>query len=367
MSTQLFLIIIISCLVRFSRCVSYTNFAFGDSVVDAGNNNYLPSLSKANYSPYGIDFTPTGGKPTGRYTNGFTIVDIVARALGAKTLPIPSLSSNALSNAIHGGINYASGASGILEDTGTLFVARIPLSKQIDSFERNRGEMVKMMGENGTQHLLKNAIFSLTTGSNDIITYFLPNLPFVGNYDFTPTTLQDTMISNMTLHLKRLHKLGARKVVVVDIGPLGCIPFVRDIHFLAPGKCHEEMNTLIQGYNQKLRMVVQRLNQEMGFGSIFVYANSYDVIMGMLQNYRSYGFENVNNPCCGGSIPPLCFRLGDESEISTSLCEDRSKYLFFDSYHPGQAANFIIAQHMLNGDENICSPLNVRQLHYHRL
>nr|GEV21472.1 GDSL esterase/lipase At5g41890 [Tanacetum cinerariifolium] len=358
----------ISWLTHVSLCVSFTSFAFGDSIVDAGNNNFLPSLSKADYSPYGIDFEPTGGKPTGRYTNGFTVVDIVAQALGAKTLPSPSLAVNTSSNAFQGGINYASGASGILEGTGTLFVARIPLRKQIDNFERSRAAMVKTMGENSTQDLLRNAIFSLTIGSNDIITYFLPNLPFIGNYDVSPTTLQDLMVSKMTSHLKRLHKLGARKIVVVDIGPLGCIPFVRAIHFLPVGKCHEEMNMLIRGYNQKLRNAVHHLNKEMGSGSIFVYANSYDVINDMIQNYHAYGFENVNAPCCGGALTTIfCFPLGTKNDITSNVCKDRSKYLFWDSYHPGQTANFIIAQHMLNGDKNICSPLNVRQLHRYKL
>lgn len=51
------------------------NFVFGDSLVDVGNNNYIVSLSKANYVPNGIDF----GVPTGRYTNGRTIVDIIGK------------------------------------------------------------------------------------------------------------------------------------------------------------------------------------------------------------------------------------------------------------------------------------------------
>ena len=51
------------------------NFIFGDSLVDAGNNNYIVSLSKANYPPNGIDFF--GHQPTGRYTNGRTIIDIL--------------------------------------------------------------------------------------------------------------------------------------------------------------------------------------------------------------------------------------------------------------------------------------------------
>ncbi|CAI9289051.1 unnamed protein product [Lactuca saligna] len=360
------LLFVVLCLIHVSRCVSYTNFAFGDSVVDAGNNNHLASLSKADYSPYGIDFTPSGGKPTGRYTNGFTIIDIIAQALGAKTLASPSLAGNATSNALLGGINFGSGASGILEETGAVYLGRIPLRKQIDHFEQSRAEMVQTMGENRTQDLLKNAIFSLTIGNNDIITYFLPKIPFIGSYnEVSHAVLQETMVAHMGSYLKRLHELGARKFVVVDIGPLGCLPFVRAIHLLPDGKCHEEMNMLIRGYNEKLRQAVNILNQDLGNGSIFVYANSYDVISEILQNYRDYGFENVNDPCCGGNIPPFfCFRIeGEERQISSNLCDDRSKYLFWDAYHPGQAANFIIAQHVLNGDENICSPFNIRQLH----
>uniref|UniRef100_A0A2C9UG59 GDSL esterase/lipase n=1 Tax=Manihot esculenta TaxID=3983 RepID=A0A2C9UG59_MANES len=44
-------------------------FIFGDSLVDSGNNNNLPTLAKVNYLPYGIDF-PEG--PTGRFCNGRT-------------------------------------------------------------------------------------------------------------------------------------------------------------------------------------------------------------------------------------------------------------------------------------------------------
>jgi len=53
------------------------SFIFGDSLVDAGNNNYLSTLSKANIPPNGIDFKASGGNPTGRYTNGRTIGDLV--------------------------------------------------------------------------------------------------------------------------------------------------------------------------------------------------------------------------------------------------------------------------------------------------
>lgn len=59
------------------RCFSYTSFLFGDSLVDAGNNNYLFTISKADSPPYGLDFTPSAGHPTGRFTNGRTVADII--------------------------------------------------------------------------------------------------------------------------------------------------------------------------------------------------------------------------------------------------------------------------------------------------
>lgn len=61
----------------FLPCLSLTTFIFGDSLVDAGNNDYLFTLSKADSPPYGVDFSPSGGKPTGRFTNGRTVSDII--------------------------------------------------------------------------------------------------------------------------------------------------------------------------------------------------------------------------------------------------------------------------------------------------
>lgn len=49
-------------------------FVFGDSLTDAGNNNYLNSLAKANYVPYGVDFIEG---PSGRFCNGRTITDFL--------------------------------------------------------------------------------------------------------------------------------------------------------------------------------------------------------------------------------------------------------------------------------------------------
>lgn len=47
-------------------------YVFGDSVMDPGNNIFLNTPVKVNFTPYGIDFP---GGATGRFTNGYTIAD----------------------------------------------------------------------------------------------------------------------------------------------------------------------------------------------------------------------------------------------------------------------------------------------------
>lgn len=55
---------------------SLVTYIFGDSLTEVGNNNYLQySLARSDFPWYGIDFS--GGKATGRFTNGRTIGDII--------------------------------------------------------------------------------------------------------------------------------------------------------------------------------------------------------------------------------------------------------------------------------------------------
>ncbi|CAK9310840.1 unnamed protein product [Citrullus colocynthis] len=353
----------------FHGGLCFTTFVFGDSLVDAGNNDYIFTLSKADSPPYGIDFEPSGGQPTGRFTNGRTISDIIGEYLGAKSFPPPFLAPSTEADTIYRGINYASGASGILDETGFLFLGRISLREQVKNFEESRDYMVKVKGENETMEVLKNAIFSLTVGSNDIINYIQPSIPFFQRNKASPSDYLDHMISNLTIHLKRLHELGARKFVVVGVGPLGCIPFVRAIHFISNEKCSEKVNRLIKAYNFRLSGVVDQLNLEFSPKTKFVYANSYAVFTKIIVNYRQYGFVNAKQPCCGGYLPPfICYKDQNQNQSSSSLlCDDRSKYVFWDAYHPTEAANIIIAKQLLDGDETISYPINIRQLYTNNL
>ncbi|CAN1322419.1 GDSL esterase/lipase At4g16230 [Linum perenne] len=280
------------------------NFVFGDSLLDPGNNNYIPTLSRGNYPPNGIDF----GEPTGRFTNGRTIVDILGQELGAKDFIPPYLAPNTTGHVILRGVNYASGAGGILHHSGKLFGGRISMDIQIDYFGKTRDDIIQMIGVVEAQKLIKRAIFTVSIGAND----------FVNNY-LIPARFKiiNVSCSYIPLCLKRLYGLGARKIVVVNVGPIGCIPFQKDVNHVTGDECVSFTNELARG------------------------------------------FENANGACCyaagshGGLIP--CGPL-------STVCTDRSKYVFWDPFHPTDAANVIITKRLLDGDLNDISPMNLRRL-----
>jgi len=58
------------------RSVVPSIYVFGDSLVDVGNNNFLPPPAPRALSPYGIDSSLTG-----RFTNGYNLADLVGTYL----------------------------------------------------------------------------------------------------------------------------------------------------------------------------------------------------------------------------------------------------------------------------------------------
>ncbi|KAL5541992.1 hypothetical protein UlMin_009702 [Ulmus minor] len=331
------------------------NFVFGDSLVDVGNNNYILSLSKANYVPNGIDF----GQPTGRFTNGRTIVDVIGQELGIKDFTPPYLAPTTTGPVILQGVNYASGGGGILNKTGKIFGGRINLDAQLDNFANTRQDIISSIGLEEALKLLGRALFSVTIGSNDFINnYLTPVVSAAEQKLISPEQFVGDMISRFRLQLTRLYNLGARKIVVANVGPIGCIPYQRDINPTAGDNCVEFPNELAQSFNTQLKSLVTELSQSLE-GSKFVYADVYRVVEDIIQNYMSFGFESASSSCChvagkfGGLIP-----CGPPSKV----CVDRSKFVFWDPYHPSDAANVIIAKRLLDGDSSVVSPVNVRQI-----
>nr|AFK46089.1 unknown [Medicago truncatula] len=188
--------------------------AFGDSIVDSGNNNDLKTLVKCNFPPYGKDFQ--GGVPTGRFCNGKIPSDILAEQFGIKGYVPAYLDPNLKSSDLLTGVGFASGASGY--DPLTPQIASvIPLSAQLDMFKEYIGKLKGIVGEERTNFILANSLFVVVGGSDDIAnTYYVVHARL--QYDIPAYT--DLMSNSATNFIKEIYKLGARRIAVLGAPPI---------------------------------------------------------------------------------------------------------------------------------------------------
>jgi hypothetical protein len=94
---------------------------FGDSSVDAGNNNQIPTIARSNFEPYGRDFS--GSKPTGRFSNGRIPTDFIAEAFGLKPTIPAYLDPEYKISDFATGVTFASAGSGYDNATSSVLVS----------------------------------------------------------------------------------------------------------------------------------------------------------------------------------------------------------------------------------------------------
>ncbi|XP_010273431.1 PREDICTED: GDSL esterase/lipase At4g18970-like [Nelumbo nucifera] len=310
-------------------------FIFGDSLVDNGNNNQLSSLARADYMPYGIDFD---GGPTGRFCNGKTTTDVIAQLLGFDDY-IPPYATTRGQDLLKG-VNFASAAAGIRDETGRQLGDRITMNGQVRNYQSVASQIVQILGDEASaaDHLSK-CIFTVGMGSNDYLNnYFMP-LYYTTSQEYTPEQYADALIQEYTGQLRTLYNYGARKVALIGVGQIGCSPNQLAQNSQNGVACVDRINVANQMFNNKLKALVDNFNSNLD-GAKFTYINAYGIFEDMLKNPSAYGFTVTNTGCCG---------VGRNNGQITCLplqtpCQNRNQYLFWDAFHPTEAANVIVGK-----------------------
>ncbi|KAF6159484.1 hypothetical protein GIB67_032255, partial [Kingdonia uniflora] len=329
-------------------------FIFGDSLVDNGNNNRLGTIARANYLPYGIDFP---GGPTGRFSNGVTTTDIIAELLGFSNY-IPAY-ANVRGRQLLGGVNFASAAAGIRDETGQQLGGRISFNGQLRNYQNTVAQIVNILGdENTAADYLGRCIYSVGMGSNDYLNnYFMPTFYSTSRL-YTPVQYADILIKQYTQQLRTLYNYGARKVAVIGVGAIGCSPSQLATNSPNGVTCVERVNSANRLFNQRLVTLVDNFNNNLP-GAKFIYVNAYGIFDSILRSPSSYGITNTNTGCCGvgrnnGQI--TCLPL-------QSPCRNRNQYLFWDAFHPTAAANIIIGRRSYSAQSSSDSyPIDIQRL-----
>ncbi|KAG1354136.1 GDSL esterase/lipase EXL3 [Cocos nucifera] len=277
---------------------------FGDSIVDTGNNNGLSTVFKSNFPPYGQDFRRH--QATGRFCNGKITSDIIA-ATGYDPITV-------------------------------LTAAVISMPKQLEMFKEYKERLKTMVGEQRVADITANSLYVVCAGSNDVITYFNNPLRRLG---YGIPEYAEFLIKIASGFVKDLVNLGAKKVAVLGIPPIGCIPSQRAVAGGKTKDCVADRNQLAQLYNSKLKELQSLTSRNQG--TKLIYVDIYSPLLDIIQSPQKYGLKESTKGCCG--------EHGVEAAILcnsfSSVCPKASEYLFWDSYHTTQRGNEILVDQII--------------------
>ncbi|KAJ4982112.1 hypothetical protein NE237_032949 [Protea cynaroides] len=326
-------------------------FIFGDSLVDNGNNMALPTVAKALTYPYGIDF-PKG--PTGRFTNGRTVADVVTQLLGFDDFIPPYATTTG--PALVRGVNYGSSASGIRDDTGQEFGPVSGLDRQLDNHQTTILQVMGILGDyDAAANHLGQCLYTVGMGSNDYLAYLDTRI----SRQYTPEQYADTLIQQYSQQLKTLYSYGARKVAIVGVGPVGYSPYaISECKRRKGWTCVVELNKGTQLFNDKVKGLVDSFNKNLP-AARFTYLNAYEILHDIWKNPLFYGFKVTDTSCC--------LRANNNSQYACmplqKPCENRTQYTFFDAFHPTEAVNLITGRRYYRAK----SPLDAHPVDIHGL
>ncbi|KAL1815891.1 hypothetical protein ACET3Z_018465 [Daucus carota] len=311
---------------------------FGDSVVDSGNNNNLYTLVKANFPPYGRDFV--NHRPTGRFCNGKLATDFTAEFLGFTSYPPAYLTQDATRNSILTGANFASASSGYSNMTANSYHA-VSLPLQLEYYKDWQRKIVSMVGRDRGKAIFSGALHLLSTGNSDFLQNYYINPTLSGTY--TSDQFSEILLRSYAGFVQSLYGLGARRIGVTSLPPAGCLPAAITLFGGGSNQCVARINADAVLFNSKLKRTSDSLKKQFPDLKLVVF-DIYQPLLDIIAKPADNGFFETRRACCGtGTIETslLC------NSRSVGTCSNATQYVFWDGFHPTEAANQVLAQAIL--------------------
>ncbi|KAL1815324.1 hypothetical protein ACET3Z_017898 [Daucus carota] len=312
---------------------------FGDSTVDSGNNNHISTILRSDFGPYGRDFI--NGQPTGRFSNGRIVTDFISEGFQLKPVIPAYLDSSYGIADFATGVCFASAGTGY-DDATSNVLSVMPLQRELQYYKEYQTRLREYLGNEKAEKIIAESLYLISMGTNDFLeNYYI--LPYRSS-QYSVEGYQQLLTGIARKLIQDLYNLGARKISLGGVPPMGCLPLERARRILYGSDCIEEYNNVARNFNSKLQDLVNNLSKELP-GIQVVFSNPYDMLLKIIKDPHSYGFESTAKACCASGRFEMGYLC---NSYSTLTCQDADKYVFWDSFHPTQKTNSILAQNAIN-------------------
>nr|KAJ0209788.1 hypothetical protein LSAT_V11C400175730 [Lactuca sativa] len=257
------------------------------------------------------------------------------------------------------GVNYASGAAGIRDETGSHLGGRISLDMQLHNHCTTVSRIFKLQqNKTFTNGYLHKCIYLVNIGSNDYINNYLQPTYYTTSHIYTTVKYAKVLVRQYSITTKgtcfytffrTLYDLGGRKIVVFGLGPIGCTPAEISNFGIDGESCVEAINDAVKQFNGNLRSLVDKLNLN-NPDAKFIFINLTSIAL------QQPGLGLSNGPCCEVRADGQCIK-------NTHICPVRALSIYYDGFHPTEIANTIIATtSFYSVSPNDASPYDISHL-----
>lgn len=156
----------------------------------------------------------------------------------------------------------------------------------MEYYKEYQKKLKAYLGDEKANKITSEALYLISIGTNDFLEnyYTLPGR----QSQFTVTQYEDFLIGLAGNFIKDLYDLGARKMSLTGVPPMGCLPLERTTNVFEEHACMEGYNNVALEFNGKLKGLVAKLNNEL-LGLQVVFADAYDLLLQIIMKPSSFG------------------------------------------------------------------------------
>ena len=334
-------------------------YNFGDSLSDTGNllreGGATGMLQHTTSLPYGS----TIGGATGRCSDGYLMIDFLAKDLG---LPLLSPYLDKGADFTHG-VNFAvAGATALDAAALASRGVSVPhtnssLAVQLQRFKDFMSATTRSPQEI-REKLARSLVMVGEIGGNDYNYAFSENRPAAGgahnlyNFGRVATGVVEAMalvpdvVRSITGAARELLDMGAARVVIPGNLPLGCVPsYLAAANETDPAAydatgCLAALNLFSQMHNVLLQQGIRELRRAYP-GATVAYADYFYAYVRMLRDAGEAGFDAaaLTRACCGAGAGAYNFDMDRMCGApGTAVCARPDERISWDGVHLTQHA-----------------------------
>ncbi|KAK6134973.1 hypothetical protein DH2020_031257 [Rehmannia glutinosa] len=165
----------------------------------------------------------------------------------------------------------------------------IPLWREVEYYKDYQNKLKAYLGDTKANSIISESLYIISLGTNDFLENYY-TLPSTRSKFRTVDQFQDFLIGLAEKFMKDIYGLGARKMSLTGLPPMGCLPLERTTNFVNGNGdgCMDGYNVVALHFNEKLSGLVKKMNDEMP-GIRVVFSNPYGVFMSIIHKPSEFG------------------------------------------------------------------------------